>query len=43
MGAHIQVEGLKAERLRRSLLVAMAVRWKEASGWGLSLSTAEVQ
>ena len=33
-GAHFRVEGLKAERVRQSLLVAMAVR--EASGWGLS-------
>ena len=28
MGAHIRVERLKAERVRQSLLVTMAVCWK---------------
>jgi hypothetical protein len=40
-GAHIRVEGLKAERVRNSLLVTMAGCWKPGSFWW-GLSTAEV-
>ena len=32
-GAHIRVEGLKAERVRQSLLVAMVVCWKAGGFW----------
>jgi hypothetical protein len=36
MGSQLRVDRLKAERVRQSLLVTMAVRKREASGRGLS-------
>ena len=41
MGSHLRVDWLKAERVRRSLLVTMAVCWKEGSFWK-GFRTAEV-
>jgi len=43
MGAHVRAGGLKAESVRKSLLVAMAGCWKAGSFWlGFIVSTVEL-